>query len=366
MEIKSFVANSAIEAVSKIREELGPQAMVLEIRQIKPSGIARIFQKPKIEVLAYKPAEDDRKEETQLNELKRELSTIKTLIEEKIKTVQKEELRFNSFASPEGFPFYGTSNYLDEPGITERKDWRIDFLQRLGIEALYARTIVEDISGGESCEALPTPIEARRLIEQLKRFFNGKQTEQLPEGVHIFIGSPGCGKSTFLCKLLSRIVFAQSSPARVIQMDAVTANTSELPALYCEILGIPFTRNFISDVDFEKGYVFVDLPGVDWQNRVAIEKLSQVLAEFRNPHIHLVLNLCYDTRLLIAQARAFSSINISDLVFTHIDEGALLGKIFNLVLGTNYTVGFLSGGQNIPGEIYSNNFDVISQRLFPS
>lgn len=362
MEIKSFIANSAIEAVSRIREELGPDAVVIEIRQIKPSGIGRLFQKPKIEVLAYKPEEEAKKEDDQLIEIKREISQIKSYIEEKITAVEKASSKNQEIARPislvEGFSNSSESEFFIQ------KDWRLNFLQRLGIEPVYAKTIIEQISDTGSFDSTPNVVETQRLIEELKRYLKKNQSDELPEGVHIFIGSSGCGKSTFLCKLLSRLVLAESRQARVIQMDAVTANTSELPSLYSEILGVPYTRNYISDVGFDSGYVFIDIPGVDWQNRAAIDKLAQVVSEFKTPHIHLVLNLCYDTRLLIAQTRAFSVLDISDLVFTHIDEGALLGKIFNLVLGTNYTVGFLSGGQNIPGEIYTNSSEAISNLLF--
>ena len=55
MEPISFVAASAEEAVAQIRARLGPEAVVLNVRPLPAQGLARLWQKPMIEVLAYCP-----------------------------------------------------------------------------------------------------------------------------------------------------------------------------------------------------------------------------------------------------------------------------------------------------------------------
>ena len=47
-----FTAATAEEAVAQIREKLGPEAVVLNVRPLPPNGLARLWQKPMIEVLA--------------------------------------------------------------------------------------------------------------------------------------------------------------------------------------------------------------------------------------------------------------------------------------------------------------------------
>ncbi len=68
-------------------------------------------------------------------------------------------------------------------------------------------------------------------------------------------------------------------------------------------------------------------------------------------HTHLVLNAAYDTTVLLAQARSFSALPVDDLIFTHLDEEKRPARLWNVLLGTNFTVRFLSRGQNIPGEL---------------
>ena len=50
-----FIAATAEEAVAQIQARLGPDAVVLNVRPIKGSGLARLWQKPMIEVIAHRP-----------------------------------------------------------------------------------------------------------------------------------------------------------------------------------------------------------------------------------------------------------------------------------------------------------------------
>src|SRR5260221_12648348 len=55
MDIVPFIADSAADALTQIREKLGPEAVVLNVRQLPLSGISRLWQRARIEVLACAP-----------------------------------------------------------------------------------------------------------------------------------------------------------------------------------------------------------------------------------------------------------------------------------------------------------------------
>ena len=55
MQVHSFIAESAPDAGAQIRAHLGPEAVVLNVRRLAGEGLARLWQRPRIEVLAYKP-----------------------------------------------------------------------------------------------------------------------------------------------------------------------------------------------------------------------------------------------------------------------------------------------------------------------
>jgi flagellar biosynthesis GTPase FlhF len=64
--------------------------------------------------------------------------------------------------------------------------------------------------------------------------------------------------------------------------------------------------------------------------------------------------------------RAFSKLPITDLIVTHLDEETRWGKVWNLALGTNFPVHFLSSGQNIPGDFIAASAEQLFSRQFPN
>ena len=58
MKVHTFTAASATDAVAQIRAQLGPAAIVLNVRQLPTPGISRLWQKPRIEVVACLPPEN--------------------------------------------------------------------------------------------------------------------------------------------------------------------------------------------------------------------------------------------------------------------------------------------------------------------
>jgi flagellar biosynthesis GTPase FlhF len=162
-------------------------------------------------------------------------------------------------------------------------------------------------------------------------------------------------------------VLLEGRTARAWRLDAAVANTAESLSVYCDVLGVPLERSWQAGREpVDKGLRFIDLPGVDWRDRAAIGLLGEQLRRYLVPHVHLVLNGAYEVNLLLAQARAFESLPVEDLIITHLDEEPRWGKLWNLVLGTNYSVRFLSAGQNIPGEFLTASADALLARQFPS
>src|SRR5688500_19865924 len=52
MQVHTFIAESANEAVDRIRAELGPAAVVLSVRKLPRTGLERFVKQEQIEVLA--------------------------------------------------------------------------------------------------------------------------------------------------------------------------------------------------------------------------------------------------------------------------------------------------------------------------
>ncbi len=362
MQVHTFIAESAADAVAQIRETLGSDAVVLNVRRAESQGLSRLWQKPRIEVLAHVP------EKTAVPAGTSEVLALAELREELREIKQKVEHREPAVASPGFETLRKRGIELEHQRIASlpAEGWRVGaLLENSGVLPVYAERVVEELrrQHGE----LP-PEHLRREIEMggaiLKSLW--REPDAFESGVHVFVGAPGVGKTTALCKWLAQSSLVEGKSAAVWRLDGHVANTAESLDVFCEILGVPVERFLPRGgrrPDTEK--LFIDLPGVNPADANAISQLERQLSLFPHAQVHLVLNGAYETGLLLAQARAFEALGAGDVIVTHLDEESRWGKLWNLVLGTNCSVRWLSAGQNIPGEFLPATSSAILARQFP-
>jgi flagellar biosynthesis protein FlhF len=331
-----FVAATAEEAVAQIRARLGSDAVVLNVRPLKPPGLARLWQKPMIEVVAYRPEPPAPPApaapgKEALAEFRQELEEIRQQVD------------------------------LNNSG------WRVAaLLQKTGLLPLHAQHILDDLKSAHG-DIPPSSLAGEITLAraQLARKWRAPYAIG-PHSMHVLIGPAGSGKSTVLCKWLTQIALVENRLARVWRLDGATANTAEFLSVHGEALNVVVERCWtFEDRDLSEDIGFIDLPGVDWRDPLAIRELSGQLIRLGSPHIHLVLNGAYDIKVLLAQARAFSVLPLEDLIISHLDEEAHWGKLWNLTLGASLPIRHLSAGQNIPGEFWEASAERILACQFP-
>jgi flagellar biosynthesis protein FlhF len=329
-----FIAASPEEAVAQIRARLGPDAVVLNVRPLKPPGLARLWQKPMIEVVAYRPEPPP------------------------------------PAAAPVNEALAGFRQELEE--IRQQVDlnnsgWRVAaLLQKTGLLPLHTQHVLDRLKAAHG--DLPPSSLAEEIAlarEQLARQWRAPYPIG-PHSIHVLIGPAGSGKSTVLCKWLTLAALVEGRLARVWRLDGATANTAEFLSVHGEALHADVERSWNSGGrELAEDIGFMDLPGVDWRNPLAIRELSGQLMRLGSPHTHLVLNGAYDIHVLLAQARAFSVLPLEDLVISHLDEEPHWGKLWNLILGAGLPIRHLSAGQNIPGEFWEASAERVFTSQFP-
>jgi len=327
VKIVPFVAENAATALAQIHEKMGPEAVVLSIRRLPAQGMAWLWNRQgHVEVLAA------------LLDSKEAAEAVKAL-PEVMQTAQK------SWDDSLDFQSAGNS-----PAAA--RVWRsITWLESLGLLPTFANLLEERVRARHG-EKPPTTATAEwsavrgALLEfwRAPAKFNGEKKQ-----THIFVGPPGSGKTTVLCKWLTSAVLSEEHTARVWRLDGVSANTSEFLTVHCEMLGVPMAR-FWCEPDVAADMYFVDLPGVESNDSRGLAALREQIAALPSPCVHLVMNAAYETTVLFEQFRAFTPLKPDDLIFTHLDEERHRVKLWNFVLGTNCSIQFLSAGQKIPGE----------------
>lgn len=349
MKTQVFVADSAADALARIRQELGPEAVVLRVRQQPSRSLARLWQRPRIEVVAGVPPKELRA--AKLAELLQQITQL------------------NHQLPPADLP-----RNLPAPGET-RPSLRREPLRGRTLEAVLevigllpagARLLAEQV------RAAPIDPPARNLGDELLRAGavlemlwrkTGAGRSSSPARTHVFVGPAGVGKTTCLSKWLAQAVLLGGRSARVWRLDGRAANTAEALSVYGEILGVPVDRALPQGGVWPEVEIrFVDVPGVDWRDDSAVAELAGQVEAMGPVEVHLVLNAAYEMPILLSQIQAFAPVALSDLIFTHLDDEPRWGKLWNVFAATKYAIAFLSAGQNVPGNFY----DASARLLLPA
>ena len=326
MKTYKFIADNAAAALAQIHAELGPEAVVLSLRRLPTPGLQRIWNKQgRIEVTAGVPD--------------------KTSAPKLEKSPPRQRLFENAAGMMPAGDRWPSVAWLETMGL-------------MPVHAARLQTHLRAVQG----EAPDSPeAEWETVSATLSRFWLSPPPVYDGQArPHIFIGPPGSGKTTALCKWLTLATLLEERVARVWRLDGAIANTADFLAVHCEMLGVPLER-FWTKPGTTGELCFVDLPGVEIADETALAALLDQLATLPSPRVHLVLNAAYEMPALLAQWRAFADCQPEDLIFTHLDEEPRRVKLWNFAFGTNCSLRFLGAGQKIPGEFRSAS----PEYLFP-
>lgn len=384
MQLHTFIVDSALEAVERIRRELGPEAVVVSVRRLPPNGLSRLWKSEQVEVIAGvgpAPAPMEDPVEALREEVRHLRARVTSGEPEPNRSVESPGIRAagslldvrdeegiaeapsvgsGSAAMPYSRPGNrgnveeargGTSGsriarLLEGTGLLPR------YAEQIADEVLQARDGVEGPGIGEELELARNYLRARWVARRRPR-----------SRIHLFAGPGGSGKSTVLAKWAAQAVLVGNEAAAIYQLDAHVANVSPLPSLYAELLGARFERNLPEDWD-ESELSFIDLPGFSASDEKGMEALRRAVKAAPGCHVHLVLNGAYEAGKLIEQARSWEGLGAVDLIVTHLDEESRWGKVWNLVMGTNLGVSHFSSGQNIPGDFIFATAEALFTRQF--
>jgi len=363
MNLTRFLARDAADAVGQIRSRLGADAVVVSVTRAPASGVSRLWRKPQLEVLACLPqrAAATAAQLTPVADTAREFNGQPAPPGEGTRPTSPlvpvpSGFRLNQLDSDEsdGVRSDTSSQRAESLASGAEGSWRSGaVLQEMGLQPLHVEKVLERAQSQHGSTPPAALAQELALVwAALASFWRPAAiANEGSPAIHVFVGPPGSGKTTVLSKWLAKSVLADGVTARAWRLDGRTANFPSLLDVYGEILGVPVGREWNVQQrleGFDAG--FVDLPGVNARDLAAIRQLCFRVETIPGARVHLVLNAAYDVSVMLAQARAFAALPVNDVIFTHVDEEKRLMKLWNVVLGTNFTVRFLSGGQNIPGE----------------
>lgn len=304
-----FTVNSTEEAVTFIRENLGPNARVISVRTVPATGLRRLWSGPRIEVVAQ--------------------------VENPPAASAPVELPPTREAAPR--PTSPPSKTLHE--LLRRSGLSESALDRLQMDAMWA-----DLASG--------PLH-RSFAIMAKRLHAGARgrAPRAPISRAAFLGAPGVGRTTALCKWLALEVFRRNRVGHVVTVEFDRPNPGGPLPVFCEALGVPLAHFPASTQPASPdGFVYFDLPGLSLLKPDENQDVLNFLNREQITERVLVLNAAYD-RASLQQAYAIGrGLGATHVIFTHLDEVPQWGKLWDYLFDADIEPIFLSCGPSLTGD----------------
>lgn len=411
MTINKFQGKTKEEAIEKAKKEFGPNAVIMNVKEIKPKGLKRAFGTSTFEVTAAmeekenyvsplaalmknerheninlaadepitiprrpRPAEEmferkktgkseklEKPEQTEssnrtdkpkmtTNERKIEerLDTLSNMLEERLMANQKNEPEKSKSSSSEELNFIRILyNKLINNEVHER----------------YVNQIVDEIQKSirpeNSVETMLSTVY-QKLILRFGHPSTIEMTGSLPKVV-FFIGPTGVGKTTTIAKIASKYKVEKKKKVAFITADTYRIAATEQLKVYANILDSPMSIVYESQelnetVDKMADYdlIFVDTAGFSHKNieqRKDVKNLIDGLSPEYQKEVYLVLSATTKYEDLLDIIDIYNEISEYKLIFTKLDETSKYGNILNVRLYSGASLSYVTDGQNVPDDI---------------
>ncbi len=402
MIIKKFNAQTEKEAMLMAKEELGPDAIVMNVKTIKPRGIFAIFKKSRVELTAAiddnivekkstnaildlqvndKPSDfvkgfvapKEYSEDAQ-NAIEEKINNIAKLLEQQMMH-NKEEVSVNKdIDSVENVkkasePEDKESTSIDNKIVELIKEKLVDN----EVMEKYADSIIQEFAKESGTVPIDNILSKvyQKIVLKLGEIKPLSPCKNNPKIV-FFVGNTGVGKTTTMAKLASKFKLDKKNKIAMVSVDTYRIAAIEQIKTYANILSVPMEvvytpeemRNVV-DKHKDCDYIFVDTAGRSHRNEQQKKDLQDIFDSVKDFEIEvfLVVSATVKYNDLKSISKTYDDMFPNKLIFTKLDETRGWGNILNLKLDTGKDLSYVTWGQNVPDDIGDVNPQIIAKKL---
>lgn len=402
MIVKKYTGKDETEAVMKAKDDLGSNAVVLNVRTMKQRGLAKVFKKDFVEITAAleekdfaqnvnnnKPtfsrvsSEAIKKQQSQINLLADDRADTNApkqseIIEKKLDSlhdmlrnqmVKEEETDRKDDVKPAVRP-ENNANFKSLKLIYNK-------LLENEVSEKYANAIINDIENSMKKESNLDSILASVYQKIILKFGEPEAIEDDDRRkIVFFIGPTGVGKTTTIAKLASDFKLTRSKNVAMITADTYRIAAVEQLNTYASILDVPVNviyspSEIVESIEELSDYqmIFVDTAGRSHKNTEQRDEIIEMISNVRNSDIDadiiifLVMSVTTKYRDMVNICDAYKSLNSYRLLFTKLDETDSVGNILNIKLYTGAPISYTTCGQNVPDDIESVDVQKLAKSL---
>jgi len=368
MQIRKYRGKDVKEALNAVKEELGPDALILDTKKSVSGGF--------VEISAAIEADEPAPERASLRSEQAAMTgnTARVTPQEHMVAGRQAVDGYGSqyMSEDDGTrhvlrELQGLKDFLsvisvrdETPGgknfIRLEEEMSKDGIDRSFIHDVLISTIsrVANDGGGIDIESLRSEVKSAVLSEiSMKNPISDKNQTTMA-----LIGPTGVGKTTTLAKLASIMALKKKKKVALLTMDTFRIAAVDQLKRYGDIIGVPVNvAETPEDVKMliarhsDKDLILIDTAG---RGRGDIEQMGklQTLAELESRvKFNLVLSVNTRDACLYDTVKRFGGVDIDSLTFTKLDEGTGFGPIFNTARYSGKPLAYFTDGQRVPEDI---------------
>ena len=399
MIIKKYMAGTEAEAIEMAKKELGSNAVVMNIKKVKPKGLAKLFVKGKVEVTAAldetptyeEKAEEQRttaassteketkkveKEKEPDSSLEERLSKLQSLLEKQMtETEEKKETKQQKEEMGES----ESDKTPEEEGENKRtqacKDLIYHQLLDNEVDKEIADSIMEEVDRSLAKDAPLDQILAnvyQKIILMLGQPY-GIDVHKSDKTVFVFfLGSTGVGKTTTIAKIASKLKLEDKANIALVTADTYRIAAVEQLKTYANILSVPLKviyspKELGASLEELSQYdvCLIDTAGRSHKNTQQIDDIKELIEQvpIGERQVYLVLNAGVKYSDLKEIAEVYSKLTDYSLIFTKLDETSSAGAMLNIKVKTKCPLSYVTWGQNVPDDIGEMDPQRVAKKL---
>ncbi|NFA60021.1 flagellar biosynthesis protein FlhF [Clostridium sporogenes] len=399
MKIKKYVVNDMNEAMTKIRYELGADAIIISQRKVRRGGFLGLFSKKSLEVTAAIDNYSKGKKHNYNTEYKvnneNNIEIIKKMIEERnnnakfnsnINSDTNVSDRYKEIVISKNDKFEnksikekdttetkalmdeirGLKTIVENMGKNQKSNKDEDsslmkFLKDMDLEEELIENIIKKVRNLE--DNIDEGEKIKRVIEdniEIKLNSVGKIT--------VLVGPTGVGKTTTIAKLAGKLALIDKKKVGLITIDTYRIGAVEQLKTYADIMNIPFKVVF-SIKDMEKAItdlqycdvILVDTTGRSSKNMMQISELRAFIEKIKEKSVHLVISASTKNKDIETIIKGYNVLEYENIIITKLDETSTYGSILTILDEAKKPISFITTGQDVPDDIKEGNEEEIAK-----
>jgi flagellar biosynthesis protein FlhF len=315
MKIKRYIVQDMREAVLLIKNDLGPDAMIISSKKLREKGLKGLLSPVKIEVTAAAELGNDA-----------------------VMTLATYEQQNTQLQAP--------VNKLDAYKIRQ-------CLLKMDVGPETIDFLLHDL------DAMNNHNEIKPALQQrLRSVFKPVPHRQKSPDIMAFVGVPGVGKTTTIAKIAAINALFNNMRISLITIDSFRVGAVEQMRIYGEIIGAsvdvvstPGELQQAVDKNRDRDLILIDTTGRPSRNTYQLAEIKAFLEVIKGVNTYLVINATTKISDAVRIINDYKVIPYSQLIVSKLDETESPGMLLNAAYLTGLPIAYITNGQNVPDDI---------------